>query len=223
MRKKIKWTLFISGLLIEFAALLGEHADEIPFILKTVAPTYFRAQIALETLDKNHVLTNTNVGFDDISPFLIQNIYEANNLPLNTNLGLKIDVINRIGITEIVDWPHSGETYSGGDLGFRYSSRNRQLISNGKLVPALDGHYHVATLREKVQELKNPNILGFCVFLFIFGAVVEFIAFFMEISEPQEKVPNHKPAGVEQERHASHEGTQKHNADKGDGLHCDSP
>jgi len=40
MNKKLRILLFFFGMAIGLAALFGEHATELPFVLKIVAPKY---------------------------------------------------------------------------------------------------------------------------------------------------------------------------------------
>jgi hypothetical protein len=62
--------LFFLGILIQLAALLGEHAEEIPLVIKIIAPSFFHAREGLKILDESGSLGTNAEGFDEVSKIL---------------------------------------------------------------------------------------------------------------------------------------------------------
>ncbi len=182
--KKLPIVLFFSGLAIQFAALLGEHTTEIPFVLKIVAPSYCRAQVGLDTLMKNRILVNTNEGFRELAHCLILNMYELHHTPKNKALDFKIESISCLGTWLSEGTTHGEETYTGDDIRYTLSTVTNGIIDYaGRIQHSSEFHYHLAVLREKVEKLKKPNILSFCLGMFFIGSIIEIVAFFLELEE----------------------------------------
>jgi len=185
--KKLPVVLFFSGLAIQLAALLGEHAAEIPFVLKIVAPAYCRAQAGIDTLMKKRSLVNTDEGFKEISHLLLWNMYEINNVPKNQNYDFKVDSISCMGAPTYEGTAHGTETYTSDDIRYTLSTvTNRFTDSGGHIFHSFEFHYHLAALREKVGELKTPNVLWFCFGWFLIGSMVEVFAFLWEHADTKE-------------------------------------
>src|SRR6266566_6629177 len=113
--KSLPVALFFSGLAIQFGALLGEHAAEIPFVLKRVAPSYWRAQTGVETLLKKRRLEKTDIGFEEVSRFLIWNMYEINHIPKSRETDHKAEAISCMGETRQEGTSNGDELYTPDD------------------------------------------------------------------------------------------------------------
>jgi hypothetical protein len=90
--KKLPVILFFGGLLIQLAALFGEHATEIPFVLRLIAPSYYHANQGIEKIVLGNNLKIGDEGFNEISAILLKTFKEKNNVsPAITDL--RIDKI----------------------------------------------------------------------------------------------------------------------------------
>jgi hypothetical protein len=196
--KNLPTVLFFSGLAIQLLALLGEHAEEIPFVLKRVAPSYFRAQAGIETLMKNRRLVNTDDGFVEISRFLLDNVDEINGRPKGFEIAhkVKLESISSMGESRQENTAHGDVLYIPDDIRYVVSAEGNHFIdSAGHFQHALEFHYHLPALQKQVDELKTPNVLFFCFGMFLIGSIVEVAAFFWEKVETEatgQKVNEHK-------------------------------
>jgi hypothetical protein len=179
---------------------LGEHATEVPFVIKRVAPSYSRVQTGIETLLKQRKLGRTDVGFDEISQWLIGNENEINGRPRSFATDFKVDSITCMGEIRSEGTSHGDETYLSDDIRCVVSSvTNRFTDGSGRTLQALEFHFHILALREKAEELKTPGVLRFCFGLFFVGCAIEVVAFAMERAETRraESAENQQPRRAE--------------------------
>jgi len=176
--------LFVSGLAIQLAALLGEHAAEIPLVIKHVAPSYFRAQTGIDTLQRSRRLGKADVGYHEIARWLIGNMHEINGRPRNLRSDTEVDSISCMGEFRSEGTPHGDEVFLSDDIRCTLSTvTNRFVDAAGRVSQSLEFHFHTAALKTYVEELKTPGVLRFCFGLFFIGGAVEVVAFVLEHGE----------------------------------------
>ena len=198
--KRLPFVLFFSGMTIQFAALLGEHATEIPFVLRSVAPAHYRGQKGIETLLQKRKLESKEEGFDEISQFLIWHVYEINHIPRTQYEDFKVDGIWCMDLLREETTSDRREVvWTPDDLRFILSSVTNSFRDGaGKIVKSLEFNYHLSALKQNVEELKETNILMFCFGLFFIGCAIEVVAFLLEHAESKktERVANNHKANA---------------------------
>jgi hypothetical protein len=172
--------LFFSGLAIQLASLLGEHAPEIPFVIKVIAPSYQHARTRIETLLRQRKLLKTNEGFSEISQFLIWNVYEVNQRPKDLKTDLKVESISEMGEFLSMGTSKGDVQYTTDDIRYTVSSATNLFQGNQH---SLEFLYHLKALQDQVDDLKRPSVLRFCFGMFFVGALVEIVAFLLESAE----------------------------------------
>ncbi len=170
--KKLSALLFFLGVSIQLCAMFGEHATEIPFVLKIIAPSYYHAGKGLETLLHKHFLGKSDDGFQEITPFILKYFRESSGISSSVT-DLSIDDIILATESKI------GEQSMGAisTIVFSFSTIKTPIIGSNK------GTMQFDRLKDDVEQLKEPNILIFCFSLFALGTILDVIAFFIESSE----------------------------------------
>ena len=188
VNRAIPIILFVSGIAIQLAALFGEHAQEIPFVIKVIAPSYYRANTRIETLLKNRSLASTDEGFPEILRFLLNGAREWDNSQLPyEKLDFKVSNISCMGEFRAENTPHGDVHFTSDDIRFLISTvTNRFVDGAGHFYKTHEYHYQLASLREKVEQFKQPNLLVFCFGMFILGTLIETVAFYLECKESEE-------------------------------------
>ena len=195
--KNLRLILFFTGMAIELVALMGEHAAEIPFVMRIVAPSYYDGNIGIQKLEQGATLTQTDKGIRTIEKLLIKSYLE--DVSTNWNRPIPKDLSEPLFISKV--WTVSSASLNGQRQGVRISftmqsKTGRLPVYHGDKTfntPLLD------SLKSEVEELKEPNILIFCFGMFAFGCVLEIIAFFWESSESQHESNGGKESGVHSE------------------------
>ena len=175
-----KWTiiLFFSGLLIQLVALFGDHASEISFFLKLVAPSYYRSDVGIKRLVNGGKLQNGDPGFRELSSILLADFRKRNNVAQKIQ-DLKIEKIWLEVQATRGDQPVEGYVL----VDFEFSTITTKVFGVGGNV----GFMTMERLREVVNDLKEPNILITCMVLFLIGSVIEIVAFFADRPETKEE------------------------------------
>src|SRR5207302_2187193 len=127
----------------------------------------------------------TNTGFQELSIVLIRNMYEINHISKSLKTDYKVDVIQRCGEFRSFGGQHGDVEYRAEDIRFWMSTVTNRF-SGGPDNNHLDSLYHRSELLEKLEELKNPNILKSCFGMFFVGSVAEIVAFFLEFFETKD-------------------------------------
>jgi hypothetical protein len=169
--KRYTIALFFFGLLTQLAALFGEHATEIPFVLKSVAPAYHHAQHGLEILRENNQLRRSDDGFAQVSEVLIKWLEG-----LNPKVSLKNAAIDNLRVEG--SWLEAG----GASVHVHYTVAAPTLGAPQEMSITLE------QLSNLVDDLKRLNILFFCFGLFGLGTIIEIMAFCIERSEPSDAI-----------------------------------
>jgi len=180
--KKRAIVVLAAGILIQLAALFGEHATEIPFVFKIIAPSYCHAEKGVETLKGKGSLEKDDEGFDEISGLLVK-VYTK---LCKTNLNPEYAEAN-IPIFNVNDIIIEGRGFALGKDVFRLSCS----ITNSVFFNSPDHvNWELGDLEKSVEQLKKPNLLFFCFGMFLLGTVLDVAAFFMEAKNSNEAVSN---------------------------------
>jgi hypothetical protein len=63
LKKRIPYFLFFVGLMIGLGVFIGDHADEMPWTLKYIAPAYYREEKGIEALKIGKTLNQVTKVF----------------------------------------------------------------------------------------------------------------------------------------------------------------
>lgn len=183
-RETLKRILYISGTLIVIFGFFGDHTEELPFVLKLVAPTYYHAKEGVNTLEKTHELKPSEDGYAEISLLLTE---YAKNIAANNSAPISKEVLGAIQIKKIT---YSGAFGWGGDQ--LPGTAIQFTVGATKFFPEKQLGYRMETLKEQVQESKKVPTRNFCLSVFILGLLVGFIGYKIDTTEPEHKHP-HRP------------------------------
>jgi len=181
--KKFPIVLFSCGILIQLAALFGEHAEEIPAVVKVIAPAYYHANNGLKHLISGASLAKHDEGFRELSELLSRDFKERNHVPEH----IKDITLDKIWY-ECDQWRGNQPIPSSELAVFSISTTVTKVVGPG----GTNGFCHIEKLRGHVEELKGANILYFCFGMFFVGTVVEIVAFFIESKESHHPSAAHK-------------------------------
>jgi hypothetical protein len=201
LKKAFPFILFFIGFLIQLAGLLGEHATEIPFVIRIVAPHYSHALAGIEILGKKHGLEKNDEGYKEISEILIERAFDI--CRVSPKQIAKSDMrIYRIYDSEsLTIQTDDGDVGANFDRPFFYSlvSTNVTFVGGGGVAGGATNFIcDIARLQEPIEKLKDSNLLDFCFGMFFLGTIVEFIALFIESKESVEPSENHPNKDEEQ-------------------------
>ena len=166
--------LFALGISIQLAAFFGDHAADIPVIMRFLAPDYFHATRAVERLgasSSEKLSKGSDEGFPQISKIL----KKRTEIKLGTNSW----------VTSISEINVLGSVFVDGKLA---TSVNWTFTCNpvqyeGKLADKGTDNWSFEALKSEVETLKGARILVFCFVLFFIGTAFDVIAFRMEPKE----------------------------------------
>jgi hypothetical protein len=154
--------------------LLIEYSDEIPIFYKYIAPKYYYGLIGFRSLRDHDFLYERQDGFNEISQILLKDLQQR--------FTEKVKLRN-VKFTQI--WtPGWGYPETGFDTKVEYSVSMDALKIPGS---GYDGSTNtiwfmpLQNLREKVEDLKEPNVLCWGLVIFFVGAIVEFLALYQEL------------------------------------------
>ncbi|HSY09583.1 MAG TPA: hypothetical protein VK840_01575 [Candidatus Dormibacteraeota bacterium] len=210
MKNRIAHILFFGGLLIDFASMFGEYAEQIPFVMRIIAPSYYHAKQGIKTLEQEGSLSKGADGYDEISKILI--IKSISDLKISDYstmhlMGADFEITNKSDSARLTDF--TIENVSESSMTVYYPNRNAvsdlfSYVLHSKTHPFrptdsqktsqydLPQTRRVAELKEEVENLKTPNILIFVFSLFFFGSSIAIIGFFMERKESVNESANPK-------------------------------
>jgi hypothetical protein len=205
--KKLPVTLFFLGIVIDLAAMFGEHAAEIPFVLKHLCPSYWRAQQAMDKLLHEPFLrvSGNVVGFKEIEDILLKQFRNESlqqlNIPTNI-IDVHIVEMKIHPLMEIKDEPVKDTA----TIDIVMYNPGLGKFDDGHLVAlSFDNFYSYLKLENEVEKLKEPNILFFCFGMFFIGSTIAIFAFFLEAKEsnsPTENQPQQCPTIKSKEANA---------------------
>jgi hypothetical protein len=173
--KRLPIILFIIGTLIQLAALFGEHAVEIPFIIRSVAPAYTHASKGVTTLVHGAHLKHGDDGFTELASILLDNFKQKHNVSAN---------YSDLSIDDIWFDPTAAQ---GGEFIDSFALIDYHIATVSTVIVGAGGHIglmHLQNLKASVDELKVPNLLRFCFGMFFIGVIIDAVAFFLESREP---------------------------------------
>jgi hypothetical protein len=191
-RHKMRFALFLFGLACQFVAMLIGNSDNLPSEYRFIAPSYHRAQEGLKLLQAKHTLHVGQIGYKELSAILVNYAKEwMTEEGATTFTGDKPDWV---GVT------------TDGDLTFNEHlllpqnrpAQHRSVMFNlarfrwdfSKVNPIF---CPIDTVKEGVASLKGPGIWMSSLFIFLLGAVVEFLALFRELPGSATPTPLHRP------------------------------
>jgi hypothetical protein len=175
--------LLVSGILIQLASFFGEHAAEITIVTKTLTPSYYHASRGLEHLRRadgealvNYHDRKPDEGCKELSAILLKAFKEKPSTSLDNAAKLTVEKI----------------TFESG------ASLNKEPIASlGSVGIFVDGpgttnwqaydykeFYLFADLQNDVEKLKEPNLILFCLGLFVFGTILDVLAFIEGHNDP---------------------------------------
>ena len=182
MKNKTRIGLFVVGVLLQFAALLGEHATEIPLVLRVIAPRYYHASAGIKALVQAKELRTGEEGHAEVGAVLCE--WVRSKLPAQSKTGKEPDIGHVGNITSGGTAAIGNDTYVTA-IWFRIASSNVTMYGYAPGNPEPNNFvWGLEQLKEKVDDIKQPNVLAFCFGLFILGTILDVVAFFMENSEP---------------------------------------
>lgn len=179
------------------AALFGEHAQEIPFVIKHIAPRYYRANQGFQILTGQGSLNTNADGYDEISKILIKiaiarltvisNNDDIFNPTYTTNSiqdssEFSIDNVKLIPGTFLAK---GGAVLNGisYDLHSKKGTFDNSVEAKREDIFSLPCQQPESELQDGIEQLKKLPILIFCFGMFFVGTVIEIIAFFIESKE----------------------------------------
>jgi hypothetical protein len=180
-RPRLRTALFALGVLIQLVALFGEHALEIPFLLQIVAPTYYHASNGVRRLESDSsvaISSAADEGFVEICSLLAR--HTAKKLSSNEIDDIRISDINVKG-AEFVDSKIATSIHWSFTLAV-------PILHEGVLSDHGTDSWSFEAIKAEVDELKNPNILAFCLTMFMVGTVIDVIAFRMENAKDSDSI-----------------------------------
>jgi hypothetical protein len=181
--RKLPIILFVIGTTIQLAAIFGEHAVEIPFVIRNIAPAYAHASKGMETLVHGDHLKHGDEGFTEVAAVLLDNFKQKHNVSTNYT-DLSIDDIwfdpTAMQAGESVD--------SFALVDFHVATVTTQIVGEG----GHTGLIHLLNLKSAIDELKTPSLLRFCFGMFFIGVIIDAVAFFLESRESHESGDHQK-------------------------------
>ena len=171
--------LFVAGMAIQLVALLGEHATEIPCVIKFIAPAYYHANKAVRRLelDSSLLLSNSDdEGFAELSPLLAK--HTAKKLGLAAPSIIHVKNVNVNG-AEFIDSKIATSIHWEFKLDI-------PIPHNGEIADRGTDSWSFEVIQTEVDDMKSENILIFCFGLFFLGCICETVAFFLEFFEVDE-------------------------------------
>jgi hypothetical protein len=194
LKKAFPFILFFIGFLIQLAALFGEHAEEIPTAIKIIAPRYYVAKLGVDELLQNRILVNTNVGYSEISRFLYLAAEEWNGHPFHKPSDLAVTNVACINGFYTESTPQGDVAFGQDDIQFSiFTVTNHMTDGLGHYSQIHDFHYSLTQLRDKIAQLKEPNMLVFCFGMFFLGTLIELIALIIEYRKDAHEAGDGEP------------------------------
>jgi len=178
LKKRIPYFLFFTGLIIGLGVFIGDHADEMPWVLRYIAPASYHEEAGIDALKKGKILNSGDEGFLQISSTLIANVKMKSEDSVISEDSAPSESDVEIGIRDIKISGLGGFT-SGMEplVSFTAFSPNHPEI----WPTPLEGSLQPAIL--DADRRKSASILPFCFGLFLLSSILEIIGFLMESRE----------------------------------------
>jgi hypothetical protein len=160
---RITIVLFIIGLLFEALAFLGAHAEDVPFVLSIVSPSYVTAKDGLREMERTMVLTPNQRGFDELSALFFKQL-------VLWNPGKDVSSISVVKITR------KNPALAFGRLHAKEKVPLIFTLSNGQ-----DLKWDLEALMKGVNNLKAKRLFLASVVVFVIGVGIQILGFIVEI------------------------------------------
>ena len=160
-------TLFAVGLLVSFTAFAADHATNIPFVLRVLAPAYYHAAQARATLEAAKQLHPADAGFREIEQIFVGLLAKENSA----------EALRGVAVTQF--------TRGTAMLGFS-ESRAREVIpvhvqlSNGQTL-----QWDLSALDEQLATRRDAATFRYGFVAFLLGSLTETVAFAIEFLRPK--------------------------------------
>ena len=158
---RITVILFFIGILIEALAFIGSKAEDIPFVLSIVSPSYANAKDGLSEMERTMVLLPNQDGFIELSAIFYKNLVLWN--PGRDVSSLSVVKITRKKANMTVGTLHAKEVVP---LIF--------TMSNGQ-----DLKWELGALMEDVNNLKAKHLFFTSIVVFVIGIGIQILGFIL--------------------------------------------
>ena len=160
--KRTATILFFLGLFIEVAAFFGDHAANIQFVMKLVAPKYVQAQSGIQILSNKKKLEFKDPGFAVIADIFMAELREQ-------NAPKAVDGISIIGISRANAFMNFSPNRAKEVIPIKFSLSNGQTLD-----------WDLEFLVTRIDKLQNRNIFCYAIIVFFVGAFIQCIGFVIE-------------------------------------------
>lgn len=158
---KIKFSLFVGGLVLEVFAFLIGNASNLPWMHRLLSPAYYKAQKALIKLESEKELIQTDYGFQEIIRALQEKAIQERHPEIS---GLPVRKIVR-------GTPAMG--FSANKAGV--STPVEFHFEGGRTVK-----WNLEEIVEKIQALRTKNLFCWALGLFAIGVILQVAGFLIE-------------------------------------------
>jgi len=161
--KRVTVTLFIVGLVFEFAGFFGDQSANIPFVMRLVSPRYTHAQAGINALSASKALEPGQRGFGVLSDIFLAKLAEENDP-------------NRL--TQI-----SVHRFSRGNarLGFSRDRAGEVIPINVTLSTGQTLEWELASVTREVDSIRNKSLFWLSLVVFLVGVAIQCIGFAVEM------------------------------------------
>lgn len=168
MKKILPPALFYFGVVIAAAGFLTDKAENIPGVLRLLAPSYARAANGLDTLQPTGTLGPGQSGFFELESFFWR---EADAKGARAQLAFQ-QVRRFERKTAMIAF---GEAHAG------------EVVPVDVQLTSTSVKWDMAGLRERAERLKRSSLLGSSTIIFVLGIVSTIVG---RLLEEREKKPN---------------------------------
>ena len=162
--------LFVLGILFAICAFLGDEADNMPFVLRLVAPEYTECQSGLVELEKEMILSPGDQGFEALAKTFLSRLARDN--PPDRLAGVSITKIERNRPIAAF-----GKLLAGQVVKVTFSLSSGQTID-----------WSLDRLSEAVLALKTGRIFPFSAILLSGGILIQIVGFLLQVREARRKL-----------------------------------
>jgi phosphotransferase system glucose/maltose/N-acetylglucosamine-specific IIC component len=199
--RKLPIILFVIGTTIQLLALFGEHAVEIPFVIRNIAPAYAHASKGMATLVHGAHLKHGDEGFTEVAAVLLDNFKQ------------KLNVSTKYTDLSIDDIWFDPTAMQAGESVDSFALVDFHVATVSTVIVGVGGHtglMHLPNLKSAIDELKTPSLLRFCFGMFFIGVIIDAFAFFLESRESNEFGDHQKDKKNDETTKSSNEANQEH-------------
>lgn len=166
---RITIVLFITGLILEALAFLGSHAENVPFVLSVVSPSFITANNGLKEMERTMVLTPNQRGFDELSALFLKQL-------ALWNPDKDISTISVVKITRENPALVFGRLHAKEKVPLTFT------LSNGQ-----DLKWNLEALMKGVNNLKARRLFLASVIVFVIGIGIQILGFIVEILDRKKR------------------------------------